>query len=181
MKNKLVICLFALCSITALAQSKVALTKEETIEYLKKKVNECKGHFRTPNGVTMKMFYLNLNLTLNGEEVVLLQESSNYNQVKYSSDYFERWNEQRFNPGQIASITEATTTVGEPIGLIKIKFNSQTCLAKNKVSWYAGQDDAGQGRTWGNHDGIASVSSDEVGFVYLISDGTNFNKINQFF
>jgi hypothetical protein len=179
MKYNLLIFLFVVFSSNGMAQDKPSLTKRETIDYLNKKVEECEGHFRTPDGFNKIMYYKNLSFYLDGEKVSLTQESSNYNEWKSSADYFERWNKQSFNPGQILSITEATSKAEEPLGIILITLKSNSVVSKQYISWYKSQDEYGRGKFFGAHDGTESTSTDQIGFVYLSSDDSNFSKIKK--
>lgn len=180
MKKQILLGLIFLITINSFAQDKASLTKEETINYLNKKVQECEGHFRTPDGMKEAMYYRDLSFKLEGDKVVLEIFSSNFSEYKNYYSYFERVTYQYFNPAHIISITESTTNKNEPIGIIVIKFSSNSCLSKQKVSWFKYRDewdDSGKG--FGNHDGIKTYSKNEVGFIYLSTDSSNFNKIKK--
>jgi len=178
MKKEIFLYLLLLTSFSSFAQEKTMLTKEETINYINKKLKECEGHFRTPDGsaftggVAKKMHYTSLSFNADGDRVSLSINSSNYSERKYTSDYFERYTTQQFNPSQILSITEGASDKSEPLGIIIIKFISNSCISKQNVYWY-GSDG------FGNHDGTKTFSVKESGLVFLSADPSNFNKIKK--
>ena len=178
MKKLITICLLIAITFTVSAQAKSALTKNETIQYLNKKANECEGHFRTPDdsafakGVARKMYYKELSFELSDEKVSIKVMSSNNSENDYSKSYFERYNKQSFNPSQIISIANETTNLNEPLGLILITLKSNSCVSEQSVKYH-------NGNSFSYHDPTAISSKSEVGLVFLNADPENYNKIKK--
>ena len=180
MKNLIIICLFLGTSFSINAQEKVTLTIPQTVEYLQKRLKECEGHYRFPagaafsDGVSKKMYYSELFISYSDEKIHLRVESSNYPEYSNNADCFKRYVTQSFNPNQIISITESTTNKSEPLGIIIIKLAGKSCVATQDVQWW-------KNGYYSFHGTKTINSSDEVGFVYLQQDVTNFNKIKKAF
>lgn len=178
MKKTLLFCLLVLLNLSLNAQDKATLTKEETVSYINKKVKECEGHYRTPdasafsNGVAKKMYYRDMSFELSGEKIIVSMMSSNKSANDNSTDYFERYVTQSFNPSQIVSFTDGTTNANEPLGIILIKLKSNSSVSKQYVKYH-------NGRSFYYHDPTQTWSSSEVGFVFLNADPDNYKKIKK--
>ncbi len=176
--KKILIVILALLNLSLNAQNKANLTKGETVLYINKKVKECEGHYRTPdgsafsNGVARKMYYRNMKFELSGEKILISSMSSNKSENDYSRDYFERYTTQSFNPSQIVSITNGTANPKEPLGIIIIKLKSNSCATEQNVFYH-------NGRYFASHDPTVKNSSAEVGLIFLIADPENYNKVKK--
>lgn len=185
MKKQLLVCLLVLYSLPSFAQDKAMLTKEETINYINKKSNECEEHTRTiigTGGIAYTMHYWDLQVSLSNDKVVLYSKSSNYSNSstgdKNCSDYFTRVTTQTFNPAHIVSITDGATNKNEPLGSVIIKLVSKTGVANQQVHKYTWNNGNGTCSRWGSV-GDDTYSVNEIGLGFLQSDPTNFNKIKK--
>ena len=183
MKIPLFTCLMTLWSIASFAQEKAALTKEETVNYLNKKLKECIGHYRqTPvTGEDDRIFYYhNVSFTLSGSTLKLYMKYSNYKEGTGTKecDYFLIDWTVEFNPIHITQITEKSNTKNSPVGGIDVKFISK--IAVEESDYYQRNVNNDNGRCFGlalAKETHYSVDTTDLGF--LQADPSNFNKIKK--
>ncbi len=161
-------------TITAIAVAQSALSKEETIDYIKKRVTETSGYQLTwANGTTEFIHDVYFS------ETWAIYENGKYN-MRYSykdnSWYHNRYD---FKPEFITSVIEGSsnTASNSSVGFIAIKFSNT--LVKKKVHYYYHN-----GSNFLNDYGFSSKEQenknvDIVFLPYLKQDPTAFERIKK--
>ena len=195
MKNQLLLYILTIFSLTSFCQEKVPLTKQETVNYLNKKMNEANSHYRSDtytSGEAFKKFYNgNLSFNLSGEKTIVSYRYSNYSVEPsgintsgwgwvYPCDYFYSTYSQTFNPAHIKSF-ELITTPGDPVGLLQIILISKTAIEEyrrtsTQVSIETGTY-IGQCRQMKTIDKTSSLQI--IDFPFLQADPDNLTKIKK--
>lgn len=185
MKEILFLLLSLIVGRTLLAQEKTALTKEETINYINKKVKECEGHYNSSmmsDDKFMKNYYLKLSLEKSGDKVQYFFSSSTHITEPTTGDkcdYMSFSNYFTFNPAHIKMINDDKYNIkGEPVGLIEISLISNTCNAIRATYEYTKKNDYGNCYNWAQS-ANDKTSDEKVYLRYLQSDPSNFNKIRK--
>ena len=188
-------CLLGLYSLSSYAQDKATLTKEETVNYIQKKLNEGIGH--KAEDLELK----NINIRISECKITVTREAKNngedlgYNTTTYSS--YKSYNSvYTFDPRLISSITETSPTSGSIKWLtIKLKSKSGTYIYWNEYyasrqnkKWAGfGYGDGGGNYTYStfyvkdNNKDDKIESRDTIVLYFLGSDTTNFNKLKKAF
>ena len=208
MKKKLLIYIFALFSFSSFAQDKAMLTKEETVNYINKKLQEVIGHYKTQtleNGQSGKIeYYWVHTIALSGDNVKIYRTRSNYtfqriSDIKgvrhqgtyyniYPCDYYLDTQYQEFNPKNISSIEIFTNPISnEAIGSIQINLKSKTNQSLRYVEgpkFKFPYDDSINSEYWGKcyGDQTGNKISDSLNYAYinfLIADEDNFKKLKK--
>lgn len=178
MKKLNIIFLIILLPIFSFAQDKATLTKNETINYLNKKMKENIGHYKTPKGGTFKVYFLDSSFGTENDLVELSSYRSNYTSKNYNCDYYQYKNFDRFNPAHIISIESVETVKSEPLGIIKVILVSKTGI--QTLLSYAYQNRENDGSCFNlEENSNKEYSVQEVNFPFLKGDPTNFNKIKK--
>ncbi|EAZ94817.1 hypothetical protein FBBAL38_10272 [Flavobacteria bacterium BAL38] len=180
MKKKVLIYLFALCSLTSFAQDKASLTKEETVNYLKKKINEIDGHYRTPGGLTNRLYFKNTSFDLDNNLLQLKTTRKNMlEEFGGNCGYFENVNITWFNPAHIKDIILVEPNLGEPVGLVKITLIGKVGRDIQEAYAYQKQNsNTGNCYNWERSD-LKEYSVSEISIPFLATDPSNFNKMKK--
>lgn len=166
------------------------LTKEETVAYINKKLNEAVGHYQTidnDDGSKQKMYYWESSVKLTGDNLVVTrtrskykpEEINNYKTVSYVSpqniyriereksypcDYAKFTYETSFNPLHISKIElYKGSAVGEPAGAISITLKSKTAKMKiigQSAKYKLGYDEYSD--KYGNGGSCIGLKTEEV-------------------
>jgi hypothetical protein len=125
MKKYLFLCLIALFTTSAMAQDAM-LTKEETVNYLHKKLREVEGRFTT---IFSSKFYYNapsINLMKDGTvEVIYTRSSSDFCLGGYSVKF-----SYRFDPSEIVRVGTVSANPGDSVSDLALIFSSRTARAR---------------------------------------------------
>ncbi|WP_462219141.1 hypothetical protein [Ferruginibacter sp.] len=200
MKSKLLMCFFTIWSLTSFSQDKASLTKEETVNYLNKKINEIKDYSSVIN--SKSYYHRSSEVKSSKDNLKISYDQSNYKQRPegtlvtindrnkykipmriYPCDYFIENITQEFNPAYIVSVEIGNNDQNAgTVGFMQITLKSKTVkylIERNKTSYTV---------SGGNNDGecgdFQKVYSNTnfytiVYFPYLKADDTNFNKIKK--
>lgn len=193
MKKQLLICLLTLYTLSSFGQDKTALTKEETVNYLKKKLNEGvalkdkDNYYIEDYTLTLTDCYINANYSYVTDLGGRPSGGGSYTYKKYEYNY-------NFNPMQIMEIGINDSTSNANVGLAYIKLGAKTGkrvietgkYEKKKNPYYQGSpyQDA-NGKWWEEYyykyEEVESsiVLVDVIYIPYLKSDPLNFNKIKK--
>jgi hypothetical protein len=194
MKKTFFICLLALNSLLVLGQEKAMLTKEETVNYLKKKLSEC-GNLKSKDNYYVENYSLRIsdcdlsvyysNVSQLGGRPTGSSANHSYKQFDYSYG---------FNPMQIADIGINDVSSSADVGLIYITLKSKTGKQKintgkyeeKKNPYYQGSPYQDANGKWWEETYFKYVETEgenvTVGTIYipyLKSDPLNFNKIKK--
>lgn len=205
MKKQLLICLLAFYSISSFAQDRAMLTKEETINYINKKLNEIVGHYRTVKGtgnVNHKFYFLDTqSVSLSGSDVKIDMHRSNFPRKQYGKekwisgmgsiyyypcDYLNDTYILKFNPAHIKDIEIGPNYVsGEPVGVIRITLIGKTATQTKYTYHNIKYTETSEGRfchNYGENESLRqNLTVSEIYMTYLQSDTTNFNKLRKAF
>lgn len=152
MKLTLLISLLITIAYWGHAQDKASLTKEETVNYINKKLQETVGHYKTAenDGAAkgVKEYCWSHSISLSGDKIKVSRVRSNYTSDKinnaeqvyhqgsnyylYPCDYYEANLEQEFNPMHIISIELNKKVVSDdPVGSMSFEVTSQYSSKKS--------------------------------------------------
>jgi hypothetical protein len=202
MKKLLIPILLIGCSIISYAQN-TALTKEEAVNYLNKKVKEAIGHYITVDfgGTAGKktLYFWSSSVSLSGDKITFSRERANYKERQYAQktwvsghgyqyfypcDYLTINDQLTFNPAHILKIENYDGDVaGEPVGSAKITLKSNTGIFKRTAgsvtSKFTDPNSDFYGRCVDFKEQSDSQSTNTIYISYLKADDTNFNKIKK--
>jgi hypothetical protein len=170
---------------TAHAQKEM-LTKEETVNYLNKKIKEIIGYYRTPVGTSERLYFWSSEFVNDTKGVKITTQRSNYvnsSAGDQQSNYNVKYNYTTFNPAQISSITLAADQYSsDPVGVITITLTAQTAIdiqTANGYGYYRTRNDGSvYYYDWKETD-RKQYYVNQISMPYLKSDGTNFDKIRK--
>lgn len=185
------IAIAALCSVLCVdAQEKAMLTKDETVNYLNKKLAEALNHKRA------KQFVLGNKMSLAGCELKYAKKHAN--KINYNTYLTYTYDNARsgeftdvFYPNHIKEIIDAGSSVGESCGTIKVvlisaaskKHTLQKSFVQHteKVRKYDNYQTWYEDRYYYTFDTDEETNTSEsiVYLWYLNSDPTNFSKIKK--
>jgi len=115
MKKQLFVILLTLFSISAISQTNTLLTKEETINYINKKVKEAKGFDMINfNGVSEKVLDCGFKKSYSGENIECIEIKGKYSYLT------------EFNPAHIKMLTEVNLYGNQVVGCIAIDLIGKT-------------------------------------------------------
>ena len=195
MRKLLLMYLLGLYSLSSYAQDKATLTKEETVNYVQKKLNEGIGH----KGEDLEL--KNINISISECKITVTRKTKNsgedlgYNTTTYSS--YKSYNSvYTFDPRLISSITETSPASGS-IKWLTIKLKSKSGTYSYWNEYYASREKKqwagfGYGAGGGNYNYSTYYelvdnkddkveSTDSIVLYFLGSDTTNFNKLKKAF
>ncbi|MDX6187822.1 hypothetical protein SGQ83_00530 [Flavobacterium sp. Fl-318] len=195
MRKLLLICLLGLYSLSSYAQDKATLTKEETVNYIQKKLNEGIGHKMGDRELkNIKISISECKITITRKTKNSSEDLGNYT-TTYSS-YKSNLGVYTFDPRLISSVTETSPASGSLKWLtIKLKSKSGTYsywneyyASRQKKTWAGfGYGDGGGNYTYSTYYEIDDnkddkvESTDSIELLFLGSDTTNFNKLKKAF
>lgn len=208
-KKLMLITCFLAMYITSSAQG-TSLTKEETINYINKKMQETVGHYKTNkqlNGsIGDKNYYWIHNISLYGDKVKVTRTRSNYTKSEISEmgyvyvggtsskfvpcDYYEDELVQEFNPIHISSIEFLKDPVsGEPIGSMQLNLKANTAQSKASYTSAKYKFDSSENvryEYWDKCHGSQTPSTNpestnKIYINYLAADEDNFDKLKKAF
>ncbi|TDP00717.1 hypothetical protein EV145_10596 [Flavobacterium sp. 245] len=171
-------CLLALCSLSSYAQDKTTLTKDETVNYLGRKIKEIVGHYRKPNGYNERLYFENTTVSYSDNLLIIDTKRKNLLVDNNNCGYYELGNTVSFNPKDIVEIKYEGKNESEPVGVIKVIFTSQVCKEILNAYGYKMQNNNGTCYDWRNTD-HQEFSKKEILIPFLASDSTNFTKIKK--
>lgn len=162
MKKQLLICLLTCYSFSTIAQDKAMLTKEETVNYLDKKMKDI---------ITFKSRFDIGSFT----DASVISTNSKI-QVLFSSNYADGYRTETtitLDPSKIISIEEGTTS--SDIDLLIINVTPNTC----KYVKFVTQSDPQPNNYnyWSKN--TTTLQPSKIEIPYLKYDGTNFNKFKK--
>ena len=151
------------------------LTKEETVNYLQKKLKEVDGRYKTVTGD--KFLYREPSLTLLKDgtvELVYTTTSSEFCLSGYTVKF-----SYRFNPGEIAKIgIFGSEKADDPIRHLSLKFSARTARAREDHS-NGPQCKAGLGYKYGTNQQWGDLT--EVEFPFFATFPENRGRITRAF
>jgi hypothetical protein len=193
MKKTFFICLLALNTLLVSGQEKAMLTKEETVNYLKKKLFES-NNLKNKDNFYLESYSLRISdcdLSISYSNVSQLggrpTGSVNHNYKYYDSNY-------DFNPMQIEDIGIDDASSTADVGLIYITLKAKTGKKKvntgkyeeKKNPYYQGSPYQDANGKWWDETYFKFIDTEgesvTVGTIYipfLKSDPLNFNKIKK--
>lgn len=200
MKKQLFFFALTIWSLTLFSQDKASLTKEETVNYLSKKLNEIEDYSSLTNGKTY--YHRKSEVTLAKDNLKISYTQSNYKQRPegrlvtvndrnkykipmriYPCDYLVEDITQEFNPAYIVSVELGNKDPNTAtVGFIQITLKSKTAkylIERSKTSYtISGGNNDGE---CGDFEMVYSNTNlySVVNFPYLKADDTNFNKIKK--
>lgn len=197
MKKTVLITLMVIYYSNSFSQEKATLTKDETVNYLKKKFAEINMHEATE--LNQKNYYWgNQNtITASGEQISFTYQFSNYleqngtrcqrNTYVYETlfpcDYFISKTTYSFNPIHIKSISEEKTDDKNPIGQIYVLLSGKVGIrTKNHFETTKKFETCClcEGGCYNMQSLPTKTTSVMVLYLpFLKSDNTNFNKIKK--
>lgn len=179
MKKLITICLLSIYSLHAIAQQKKELTKEETLEYLQKKMAEVKQQWIVENNGS-RQFIDYIFVGGEGSELKISDRRKSYISDGDCGDWQKEQNYD-FNPVQISEISDFPLKNEQSLGYLQIKLTSKT--GKSQLLFKRIETRSGD-----NHEcnWLKPINDDrefcEYIFIpYLKSDPTNFSKLKKGF
>jgi hypothetical protein len=192
------IVLFTLWGFSQAQAQNAALTKEETINYINKKIEETTNHYfsvKGGDGVVRKLYYAFSSFELRGNKIVYKRSRRTYPEKQYGKrewvenryaqiypcDYFTLEHEMSFAPENIISVEEEPPLIPEnkndPVGSIKVTLVKNTAL----FEIVAGNPTEGDGFRCATFKmGTPETHTvSEIYISYLKGDGSNFNKLKK--
>jgi len=165
MKKLIVICLLASYSLSSFAQEKTMLTKEETINYIQKKLKEIidfEGRYPEMGK------YTESGISFDDPKISI------FRQVKYKNSSIVETTID-FNPVHITDITDGHTNDDGTIGYLKVKVVAKTGMVKTFKTESDPQPN--NFNYWSKS--TTNTQPTELLIAYLKSDGSNFTKIKK--
>lgn len=178
MKKTLLICILALLNVSLFAQDKATLTKDETVNYLERKIKEIVGHYRKPDGSNERLYFKNTSVSYRDNLLTISTTRKNLLEDNKNCRYVERENTVSFNPKDIIEIKFEGKNESEPVGIIKVIFTSQVCKEIWDAYAYKMQNNYGTCYDWRKTD-HQEFSKKEILIPFLASDSTNFTKFKK--
>jgi hypothetical protein len=184
MKKQVLIVLLVISSLSLFAQDKVALTKEETVNYINKKMIEVCSQWVTDRSNSREYI---------SEAYVSITKDCNLyfsnKRANKSSDFTcGDWTKERkyiFNPAHIVDITDEELPTNQALGFIKVKLISLTGKLQTEHKMVVRiTNPRHEQYNQCNYNKVIDDTSESCQFVYipyLKSDPTNFNKIKKAF
>ena len=163
------------------SQEKKELTKEETVTYLNKKLDEVQEQWIVENNGS-KQFIKWINVKNQDSELSISDNRENRITNDHTCGDWEKEQSYDFNPAQISEITDSTLKTEQPLGYVQIKLIAKTAKSRMVFKVIYTRDD-GSNRTcnyWKN-DTDNRDFSEYVFIPYLKTDPSNFNKIKKAF
>jgi hypothetical protein len=187
--------LFAIMATSSFAQQKAMLTKEETINYIKKKITDC---LKLRDKDKYYLEYSSLKISDCDVKVYYSYVTElgglPTNESRFS--YKEYNYEASFNPMQILEISINDATSSADVGAISIKMKAKTAkksivtgkYVEKKNPYYQGSPYQDRNGKWWDatyqkyekNEG-ALIATDFITIPYLKSDPDNFNKLKKAF
>ena len=178
MKKTLLICILALLNVSLFAQDKATLTKDETVNYIERKIKEIVGHYRTPEGFNERLYFKNTFVYYKDNLLTISTTRKNILENNFNCRYVEKENTISFNPKDIIEIKFEGKNESEPVGIIKVIFTSQVC--KEILYAYAYKMQKSDGTCYDlRQTDHQEFSKKEILIPFLASDSTNFTKIKK--
>lgn len=192
MRKQILLSICVLYSFMTFGQEKATLTKEETVNYINKKLKESIDfEFRD-------LYVLSSTIEITECSITVTQEFSNYQNESAKSnhaDFYKLYNRFEFNPAQIGFIEKVTGMTGETGEQLQISLNSKTgkyigirfanvekerTVYKPIVGSHLRSKEI---ETYYEYEKIreSKLPEDEININYLGSDKTNFNKLKKAF
>jgi hypothetical protein len=172
MKKYLFLCLIALFTTSAMAQDTM-LTKEETVNYLQKKLREVDGRYKTVTGV--KFFYREPSIMLLTDgtvELVYTATSSEFCLSGYSVKY-----SYRFDPGEIVKVgIYSSAKTDDPVRHLYFEFKAKTVRARED-HWKGPRCQSGLGFKYGTNGQWGDLT--EVEFPFFATSPENRGRITR--
>ena len=160
------------------AQDKKVETKEETIIYLRNKLNEVKEHWiAEKHGTKQKQFIEGLYINSLDSELDILEKRKNR---KTNDHNCGDWNRERsyvFNPNQISGISELLIPDEQSLGYLQIKLISKSVKYRYFFEIFGGRSNC---EHW-DYNNNNRTFTDSIVIPFLKSDPTNFNKLKKAF
>jgi len=165
------------------AQEKKELTREETVNYLKKKFGEVNEQWIVENNGS-KQFITGLYIGNKDSELNITDRRKNKISNLSTSIDCGDWDKEQyydFDPMQISDITDFALTNEQSLGYLQIKLSSKT--AKYRMVFKVVETRAGD--RWECN--YSATRNDDRNFTeyiyipYLKTDPTNFNKLKKAF
>jgi hypothetical protein len=182
MKKILFICSMTLLHASLHAQAKAPLDKFSTEQYLRRKIKEIEGHYRTPVGSSERLYFIEASSLLfsNNSLEISTKRKNKIESRAYNCSYHEYENTVVFNPKDIMDIQFEGKNADDPVGILKIIFNAQVCKETLAVYGYKTKLSSGYCDDW-IQSGRDVFSKKEILIPFLVSDETNFSKIKKAF
>ncbi|ERJ60660.1 hypothetical protein M472_18035 [Sphingobacterium paucimobilis HER1398] len=167
-----------LLSINLCKAQGATLTKDETLKYIGKKIDESKG-YKDKDYIT----YLSIALgeaNINFSKVVCPYRSSENKSPnnRANTSYVEHYYDFIFNPVFISSITNVYNA-DQNVSYVRLHFNSKTVKCNYYFKYW--KEVQVYRMNYDSHDGAKSYEYDYVDIPYLTADPTNFDKIKKAF
>lgn len=197
MKKQVLLTVLTIWSLTLFSQEKAALTKQETVNYLNKKIKEISGNYMNGKQNSLNEYYNsdqsvessndNFYITYNycnykNRNGTTIKYYMNYESQFFDCDFFILDLEYKFNPAHIKDIKMSENSLeGSPVGYIIIQLIGKTVTRTDKRTTPQRKADrpASLGYCWGFGTTNANTTVDYIKFPFLQSDPTNFNKIKK--
>lgn len=167
---------FFLCIMATVALAQSAPSKSETLDYIKKRIEETNGYKLTWTNGTTEFIH----------DVIFYETWASYENGKYNMEYYYKdnywyYNNYEFKPEFIISVTEASgnTTSASSVGFIAINFSNSLVKKKVLYNYQNGSsflDKYGFSRTMNEDSNVNTVY-----LPYLKQDPTAFERIKKAF
>ena len=180
------------------------LTKEETINYINKKIKETEGHylkldFEGKIGV-INLYYYGSTLELSDDKLTYSRSRGSYKerqsgtrefvsghgyQYFYPCDYYTIQDELTFSAANIISIEKYNDELNKnsPIATVQVNISSNTGIFKRTAGAVNSKFNDGDfyGRCTDFKEATDSKTVSAIYFSYLKGDDSNFNKLKKAF